>query len=605
MLTVEDTRPFVQYTADGSQTEFTFPFAITDATDLVVTFDDGEAPTSHTVSGVGETDGGTVTFDSAPASGTRITLHRAVTIARTTDFVAGGAFRASAINAELDRLTMMLQDLGVRADTAVRRAPFDVDGPDLVLPDTAARAASVLAFDANGAVTALPDLKQRAETAIAKADEAEQSATDAANSADAAATSASTAQSSADSAATSASNADTDAANAADSASTADTSATNAAQSASDAGASATTAHAWAEEAEDVEVASGEFSAHHWAKKAAAELPSERTRADLAIQRTRWGLAVPSVAAVPAFALDFPNELGLDHVSVTRASEGTYRAPDGAIRTAGTDTLRLDHDPATGAPLGALVEPERTNLLHDSFAPADQTRTLAAGTYTVSLVGSGSVDLSGGATGTASEGAPVTFTLDAQADVTFAVSGTVTAFQCEAGTLPTSPIATPSGGTATRAADDVHVTNLGWLNGDGGSVVVQAHLPVVSSNDAQRLLTLESDEPDRHNLFWNGANTRALLFAKAGGSSQGIVSGLIDGWADGETHTLGFTFGTGDRRLFADGTKEADDTIAAPATPTLMRLGSFHAGGYWTGQIARIAVYNRVLSDAQMTALTG
>ena len=598
MLTVEDTRPFVQYVADGSQTEFTFPFAITEAGQLVVTFGDGDAPTSHTISGVGQSDGGTVTFDSPPAADTRITLHRAVTIARTTDFVAGGAFRASAINAELDRLTMMLQDLGVRADTAVRRAPFDEDGPDLVLPARADRAATVLAFDADGAVTALPDLKQRAETAIAKADEAEQSATDAANSAD--------------SAATSASNADTDAANAADSASAADTSATNAstaednaAQSASDAGASATTAHAWAEEAEDVEVASGEFSAHHWANKAAAELPSERTRADLAIQRTRWGWAVPSVAAVPAFALDFPNELGLDHVSVTRASEGTYRAPDGAIRTAGADTLRLDHDPATGAPLGALVEPERTNLLHDSFNPAEQTRTLADGTYTVSLVGSGSVDLSGGTTGTASEGAPVTFTLDAQADVTFSVSGTVTAFQCEAGTLPTSPIATPSGGTATRAADDVHVTDLGWLNGDGGAVVVQAHLPRVSTSDAQRLLTLESDEPDRHNLFWNGANTRALLFTKAGGSSQGIVSGLIDGWADGETHTLGFTFGTGDRRLFADGGKQAGDSITAPATPTLMRLGSFHAGGHWTGQITRIAVYNRVLSDAQMTALTG
>jgi hypothetical protein len=62
-------------------------------------------------------------------------------------------------------------------------------------------------------------------------------------------------------------------ANAAVSESNAATSATNAATSETNALASENKAHQWAEEAEDVEVETGEYSAYHWAQKAASFAP--------------------------------------------------------------------------------------------------------------------------------------------------------------------------------------------------------------------------------------------------------------------------------------------------------------------------------------------
>ena len=617
MATIADTVPSAQYTADGTQTEFFYPFRIMDSSHVVVTFDDGRAPGSHTVAGVNQDGGGTVTFDTPPPSGTRITLHRAVSTARETTFTGGAAFRAGAIDADLDRLTMMAQDARLLIERCVRQQPHDDETLDLVLPSAADRGNGVLGFDADGGIAVLPDFKTRVATTEAAADKAEQNANDAAASADDAASSATTAGNHADAAASSATDAAgsattaaNEAAAASDSASTAASEAQSAQNAAStadshatDAGDAAARAHAWAETAEDAEVADGEYSAYHWSRKAAAELPGERKRADLRIQRVHWRAAAPGVGATPSLAFDFALGLGLDHITVARASAGTSRAPDGTPRTHGADTARIDHDPATGAPLGLLVEPERTNLLHASAAPATQTRTLAAGTYTVSAHGSGSVTVSGAASGTAQPGAPLTFTLGDQGDVTFDPDAAIARFQCEAGNLPTSFIDTPSNGPATRKADDVRVKNLGWDG--GGAVVVTAHLPAVGTDQAQRLLTLEDGEPDRHNLFWNGQNSRMLLFAKAGGDHQGVVGGLIGDWAAGETHTLGFTFGTGDRRLFADGTKTGSDTITAPAGPALLRLGSFHNGGFWTGHIARVALFPASLPDAAMTALTG
>lgn len=69
-------------------------------------------------------------------------------------------------------------------------------------------------------------------------------------------------------AAASASNAATSEANAATSEANAATSATNAAQSETNAAASEEKAHKWAQEAEGVEVETGEYSAYHWAMKA-------------------------------------------------------------------------------------------------------------------------------------------------------------------------------------------------------------------------------------------------------------------------------------------------------------------------------------------------
>lgn len=140
---------------------------------------------------------------------------------------------------------------------------------------SASTSATAAAASATTASTAATNASNSASAASTSASGASTSATNAAASASAAATSASAASSSATTASTGAttattqaSNASTSATNAATSASSASTSATNASNSATAAEASADLAELWAEEEEDVEVDTGQYSAKHWAAKA-------------------------------------------------------------------------------------------------------------------------------------------------------------------------------------------------------------------------------------------------------------------------------------------------------------------------------------------------
>lgn len=154
-ITIGDISPRVQYTGDGSTVAFTYPFPIFKDADMEV-FEDGALKTlttDYTVSGAGNSSGGTVTFVTAPASGVVVTLRRNVSIERTSDFQESGEFRAKVINDELDAITAVQQQLDDAIDRSIRLA--DADQPAaLTLPDKAARADKVLLFDSNGGVVA-------------------------------------------------------------------------------------------------------------------------------------------------------------------------------------------------------------------------------------------------------------------------------------------------------------------------------------------------------------------------------------------------------------------------------------------------------------------
>ena len=66
--------------------------------------------TGFSITGIGDPDGGEIAFGTAPAPGTTITLLRRTEGIRETAFVDGGPFRASAINAELDRIMLLIQE---------------------------------------------------------------------------------------------------------------------------------------------------------------------------------------------------------------------------------------------------------------------------------------------------------------------------------------------------------------------------------------------------------------------------------------------------------------------------------------------------------------
>jgi hypothetical protein len=119
---VLDETPRVQYVAATAQTDFDYPFAIFQDADLVVDVDGvtKTLTTDYTVTGEGEDTGGTVTFLSAPGNGAIVTIYRDIPIERTSDFQFGGPNSSRVMNDELDRITLVQQQLESQIGRAVR-----------------------------------------------------------------------------------------------------------------------------------------------------------------------------------------------------------------------------------------------------------------------------------------------------------------------------------------------------------------------------------------------------------------------------------------------------------------------------------------------------
>tara|TARA_R100001463_G_scaffold46358_1_gene94881 strand:- start:703 stop:4827 length:4125 start_codon:yes stop_codon:yes gene_type:complete len=159
-MTTSTTTPRLSYTADGSTAAFTFNFEIADSSSIAVY--EGATKktltTHYTVSFDSGTSGtGTVTFNSAPSSGT-ITLIRDTNLARTTDFENSGAFLASTVNTELDRLSQAVIDATDKIENrAISTVEPNTDTATLTIPAAADRANKVLSFDSSGNAQATTD----------------------------------------------------------------------------------------------------------------------------------------------------------------------------------------------------------------------------------------------------------------------------------------------------------------------------------------------------------------------------------------------------------------------------------------------------------------
>jgi hypothetical protein len=143
-----DPRPRIQYSGDGSRTTFGFPFPVLASDDLLVFVDETQA-TGFAITGLTDPAGGEITFTDAPAAGTSITLLRRTEGIRETEFVDGGPFRAVAINAELDRVMLLIQEDREEFGRALRGGPAEGQ-LDFCLPPSAERANRLLGFDSAG-----------------------------------------------------------------------------------------------------------------------------------------------------------------------------------------------------------------------------------------------------------------------------------------------------------------------------------------------------------------------------------------------------------------------------------------------------------------------
>lgn len=163
-IKMPDITPIVRYVADGAQVTYSYPFPIFASEDLYVYLDGAKQENGFTITGAGQTGGGSVTFNNAPADDSVITLERKLPIERMTDYLEGGDFSAASINTELDYLVASLQQLGRENHTMLRYSDHE-EPANIELPPKSQRANKGLGFDGAGnpvavslsGASALPD----------------------------------------------------------------------------------------------------------------------------------------------------------------------------------------------------------------------------------------------------------------------------------------------------------------------------------------------------------------------------------------------------------------------------------------------------------------
>jgi hypothetical protein len=163
-VTVASTTNKASYNGNGSQSVFAYTFKIFVDADIKVYVGTTlkTINTHYTLSGVGATGGGNVTFTSGniPAAGTgNVTLLRSLALTQGVDLVNYGRFDAEVVESQYDKLTMMVQQLQEQADRTIRFNTTVSDAGGVEITDTVAeRSGKVLAYDANGDLSVANEL---------------------------------------------------------------------------------------------------------------------------------------------------------------------------------------------------------------------------------------------------------------------------------------------------------------------------------------------------------------------------------------------------------------------------------------------------------------
>lgn len=120
-MTLSNLSNTVTHAGDGNATTFAWAFPILTTDDLVVTLIDEAGvetlqalTTNYTVTGIGVKTGGVVTMLVAPADGLTIRIERVVPLTQLTDLRNQGPFMPQTIEDQLDRVTMMIQQLNTK-----------------------------------------------------------------------------------------------------------------------------------------------------------------------------------------------------------------------------------------------------------------------------------------------------------------------------------------------------------------------------------------------------------------------------------------------------------------------------------------------------------
>lgn len=184
---------------------------------------------------------------------------------------------------------------------------------------------------------------------------------------------------------------------------------------------------------------------------------------------------------------------GVSGIYIADAQHEVGSAPTSRITTTTEIVTRIENISDTTLD-GYLSEQSRTNYFLNSAAPVTQTSgSLATGTYTLWMTGTGSVAVAGNTAtitgaGTAVTGTPVTFVVTVLGTVDFTVTGTPTIVQAENGAYASSYIPTTAA-TVTRNADMLSYPTDAFLSTTNSTMSFK-HTPRYNSDSTPIYLTL-------------------------------------------------------------------------------------------------------------------
>lgn len=182
-MTVSNQTNKISYIGNGVTKEFAIPFCFLEKEHITVYQMKGEvesiaeAGTDFSVTGIGEVDGGTLTFDIPPAAGSQIIIIRNVPMTQEVDYRENEIFPAKTHERALDKLTMAVQQLSEKMDRAVTVDIFSEEDPNNFMVEMRSLVSSA-ANHANIAGEAAGTATVQAESAAFKADEAVEAVAD-------------------------------------------------------------------------------------------------------------------------------------------------------------------------------------------------------------------------------------------------------------------------------------------------------------------------------------------------------------------------------------------------------------------------------------------
>ena len=168
-MTISSTTIKNSASGNGSTTAFTYSFKITAETEIQVIVKTnstgaesvrsiGTGSTNYSVSGVGSSSGGTVTFVTAPTSAETVVLRRSTTQTQSMDLIDNDPMAADTIETAHDKSIAITQELQEQLDRSLKISRANTMTSTEFTTSATDRASKILAFDSSGELAVTQEL---------------------------------------------------------------------------------------------------------------------------------------------------------------------------------------------------------------------------------------------------------------------------------------------------------------------------------------------------------------------------------------------------------------------------------------------------------------